>query len=105
MPSITTNQGILHFEAYGKGKPVILLPGWLGSWGLWQDTMAFLGQYYRTYVLDFWGSSETGRKRNTYQVSDFTSLVGEFFEQMGICLLYTSPSPRDRTRSRMPSSA
>eukprot|EP00656_Telonema_subtile_P043200 TRINITY_DN49599_c0_g1_i1.p1 TRINITY_DN49599_c0_g1~~TRINITY_DN49599_c0_g1_i1.p1 ORF type:complete len:230 (+),score=34.81 TRINITY_DN49599_c0_g1_i1:1-690(+) len=26
-------------------------------------------------------------------------------ELLGICLLYTSPSPRDRTRSRMPSSA
>ena len=25
--------------------------------------------------------------------------------QTGHCLLYTSPSPRDRTRSRMPSSA
>ena len=25
--------------------------------------------------------------------------------QQEICLLYTSPSPRDRTRSRMPSSA
>ena len=25
--------------------------------------------------------------------------------QLGFCLLYTSPSPRDRTRSRMPSSA
>ena len=25
--------------------------------------------------------------------------------QVKICLLYTSPSPRDRTRSRMPSSA
>ena len=24
---------------------------------------------------------------------------------MNVCLLYTSPSPRDRTRSRMPSSA
>ena len=24
---------------------------------------------------------------------------------IGACLLYTSPSPRDRTRSRMPSSA
>ena len=24
---------------------------------------------------------------------------------VGFCLLYTSPSPRDRTRSRMPSSA
>ena len=27
------------------------------------------------------------------------------FVQQNICLLYTSPSPRDRTRSRMPSSA
>ena len=26
-------------------------------------------------------------------------------EGRGVCLLYTSPSPRDRTRSRMPSSA
>ena len=30
----------------------------------------------------------------------------ELEERMGMpCLLYTSPSPRDRTRSRMPSSA
>ena len=29
----------------------------------------------------------------------------EFAELQIICLLYTSPSPRDRTRSRMPSSA
>ena len=26
-------------------------------------------------------------------------------DSLGTCLLYTSPSPRDRTRSRMPSSA
>ena len=26
-------------------------------------------------------------------------------EELKSCLLYTSPSPRDRTRSRMPSSA
>ena len=26
-------------------------------------------------------------------------------ERIAACLLYTSPSPRDRTRSRMPSSA
>ena len=31
----------------------------------------------------------------------FTALVGMLLS----CLLYTSPSPRDRTRSRMPSSA
>ena len=31
--------------------------------------------------------------------------AGEFVMSKGACLLYTSPSPRDRTRSRMPSSA
>ena len=34
------------------------------------------------------------------------SLYPELFpEVLNVCLLYTSPSPRDRTRSRMPSSA
>ena len=32
-------------------------------------------------------------------------LVWEDLESWYTCLLYTSPSPRDRTRSRMPSSA
>ena len=31
--------------------------------------------------------------------------VGTISENSNNCLLYTSPSPRDRTRSRMPSSA
>ena len=29
----------------------------------------------------------------------------EEYKEYNFCLLYTSPSPRDRTRSRMPSSA
>ena len=32
-------------------------------------------------------------------------IVGGGFSGVSACLLYTSPSPRDRTRSRMPSSA
>ena len=32
-------------------------------------------------------------------------LIPEFVGRLPVCLLYTSPSPRDRTRSRMPSSA
>lgn len=84
MSSITTDQGIVHYEVYGRGRPVILLHGWLGSWGLWQETMSYLGQYYRTYALDFWGFGESGKKRNTYQVRDFVSLVDQFMERLGI---------------------
>lgn len=84
MSSITTDQGIVHYEVYGRGRPVILLHGWLGSWGLWQETMTFLGQYYRTYALDFWGFGESGKKRNTYMVNDFVSLVDQFMDKLGI---------------------
>ena len=34
-----------------------------------------------------------------------TLTYAELLEEVKTCLLYTSPSPRDRTRSRMPSSA
>jgi len=34
-----------------------------------------------------------------------TGVIGASVVLLGVCLLYTSPSPRDRTRSRMPSSA
>ena len=58
---------------------------------------------------------ESPGQRRTDKIFDETAVVGvqEFASrlQAGIvptfasCLLYTSPSPRDRTRSRMPSSA
>lgn len=75
----------MHYEVYGRGRPVILLHGYLGSWGLWQETMAWLGRYYRTYALDFWGFGESDTKRGeTYVVQDFVGMVNQFMEQLGI---------------------
>ena len=84
MSSITTDQGIVHYEVYGRGRPVILLHGWLGSWGLWQETMAYLGQYFRTYALDFWGFGESGKKIENYSIPVYVSMVNQFMEQLGI---------------------
>src|SRR5512139_1424551 len=46
--------------------------------------MEYLGNYYRTYALDFWGFGESGKKRESYNVQDFVSLVDQFMEQLGI---------------------
>ena len=43
--------------------------------------------------------SETGLEKGA------NSEITRLRDRAGSCLLYTSPSPRDRTRSRMPSSA
>lgn len=84
MSSITTDKGILHYEVLGRGKPVIFLHGWLGSWGLWQSTMEMIANTNRTYALDFWGFGESEDKLTSYQVNDFVDLVEQFMDQMGI---------------------
>ena len=45
------------------------------------------------------------RSQGVGAAAGMVDLAGTFQAQRKNCLLYTSPSPRDRTRSRMPSSA
>ena len=47
----------------------------------------------------------TGQVGNIRDGTPVTVIVTGATGVVTICLLYTSPSPRDRTRSRMPSSA
>ena len=55
---------------------------------------------------NFWTMGASGK---TTAEARAAGCIGFFgiggFANFGVCLLYTSPSPRDRTRSRMPSSA
>jgi len=79
-----TEQGVVHYEVLGKGEPVILLHGWLGSWGYWLDAMRVLSKDYRVYALDFWGFGESDRRRESFRISDFVNLVLDFMERLGI---------------------
>ena len=55
---------------------------------------------------DEWITARTGIKERRIVTNESTcDLAIEVFYCKITCLLYTSPSPRDRTRSRMPSSA
>eukprot|EP01015_Nassula_variabilis_P014679 TRINITY_DN22167_c0_g1_i1.p3 TRINITY_DN22167_c0_g1~~TRINITY_DN22167_c0_g1_i1.p3 ORF type:complete len:134 (+),score=18.70 TRINITY_DN22167_c0_g1_i1:61-462(+) len=49
--------------------------------------------------------SDEKSKKNTRSQSQQNSGQARSFDQQNPCLLYTSPSPRDRQKSRMPSSA
>ena len=69
------------------------------------DTMWASTEKMAKAMLD--GIVSEGLEATLYRlpVSDNGDIIGELLDTKGICLLYTSPSPRDRTRSRMPSSA
>ena len=84
MSSIVTRQGILHYEVMGRGKPLLLLHGWLESWRIWHDTMEYLSRHYRTYALDFWGFGDSDTERTAYRVDDFVEMVRYFMDYLGI---------------------
>lgn len=84
MSSIVTDQGIVHYETFGRGRPVILLHCWLGSWNYWYSTMEFLGRHrYKTYALDFWGFGESA-KQGSFTVLEYVAMVDQFMERMGL---------------------
>ena len=55
---------------------------------------------------NFWKSlDDTKNKYSQYMINRYLSMEPDFITLVNDCLLYTSPSPRDATLSRMPSSA
>ena len=56
-------------------------------------------------LLGMYDHSDKGIQSFTAVVPTADASVPLTIELLGPCLLYTSPSPRDRTRTRMPSSA
>lgn len=84
MATLVTEQGIVHYETYGRGRPVLLLHGWLGSWALWRRTIEELGKDFRTYALDFWGFGESGDQGADFSVDNFVTLVNQFMDRLGI---------------------
>lgn len=84
MPTLVTEQGIVHYEAYGRGRPVILLHGWLGSWALWRDTIEELGKEFRTYALDFFGFGDSIDRTQSAGVDNYVDLVAQFMDKLGI---------------------
>ncbi len=87
MSSIVTPQGIVHYEAYGRGQPVILLHGWINSWGVWQNSMIEIAEKgrYKVYALDFWGFGESAKSSDLpFRVDSYVKMVDQFMDALGI---------------------
>ena len=84
MATLVTEQGIVHYESFGRGRPVLLLHGWLNSWGVWRKTIEVLGSDFRVYAMDFFGFGDSGDQASDYSVSNFARLVPQFMDRMGI---------------------
>jgi pimeloyl-ACP methyl ester carboxylesterase len=84
MSAVMIDGGIVHYESLGRGRPLVFVHGWLGSWRYWMATMSELSDRYRTYALDLWGFGDSDKSRPRYTLSQYVSLLGAFLDELGI---------------------
>lgn len=84
MSAIIIDDKIVHYEVLGRGKPIIFLHGWIGSWRYWIPAMQAASTAYRAYAFDLWGFGETARDARHYSLDQQTELLDQFMNAMGI---------------------
>lgn len=84
MSAITVGNDLVHYEVLGRGRPVILLHGWLGSWRYWVPTMQQLSAKYRVYAIDLFGFGDSGKDSRHYDAVSQARMLREFMEKLGI---------------------
>jgi pimeloyl-ACP methyl ester carboxylesterase len=84
MSAIILDDRIVHYEVLGRGRPIIFLHGWVGSWRYWVPTMQTAAMSFRAYALDLWGFGDTAHDKACYALEQQTDLLDHFLQEMGI---------------------
>ncbi|HLV37649.1 MAG TPA: alpha/beta hydrolase [Spirillospora sp.] len=84
MSAISIGEDLIHYEVLGRGRPVILLHSWLGSWRYWIPTMQQLKINYKVYAIDLYGFGDSVKDPNKYSLEHQLRLLEDFVEKLGI---------------------
>jgi len=84
MSALVVEDSLVHYEVLGRGRPLLFLHGWLGSWRYWVPTMIEFSSSHRAYALDFWGFGDSDRIPSGYSVPRYADQVAAFLDHMGI---------------------
>jgi len=84
MSAIILDERMVHYEVLGRGRPVIFLHGWVGSWRYWVPAMQTAAMSFRAYAIDLWGFGDTAHDAACYTLQQQVTLLDRFMQEMGI---------------------
>jgi pimeloyl-ACP methyl ester carboxylesterase len=84
MSVVLIDNQVVHYEVLGRGRPLIFLHGWVGSWRYWIPVMQAASVSYRAYAIDLWGFGDTAKEPANYPLARQVQLIGKFIDEMGI---------------------
>jgi pimeloyl-ACP methyl ester carboxylesterase len=84
MSAITLQSEIIHYEVLGRGRPLLFIHDWIGSWRYWIPAMQAASISFRAYAIDLWGFGDTTKNPEYYSLAQQAALIDGFMEHMGI---------------------
>jgi pimeloyl-ACP methyl ester carboxylesterase len=84
MSVVLIDQHVIHYEVLGRGRPLIFLHGWVGSWRYWIPVMQAASTSYRAYAFDFWGFGDSAKYSINYSLDKQVDLIDGFLYEMGM---------------------
>ncbi len=84
MSAILLDQEIVHYEVLGRGRPLIFLHGWVGSWRYWIPVMQAATMSFRAYAVDLWGFGDSAHSPRKYTLEQQARLLDGFMNEMGM---------------------
>jgi pimeloyl-ACP methyl ester carboxylesterase len=84
MSAIIIDGSMVHYEALGKGRPIIFLHGWVGSWRYWINAMQVSSTSFRAYAIDLFGFGDSVHTPLNYTLDKQAELLSQFLDKMGI---------------------
>jgi len=84
MSAIILRDEIVHYEVLGRGRPLVFLHGWVGSWRYWIPTMQPISLSFRAYALDLWGFGDSAKNPENYSLERQLDLLDNFLFELGI---------------------
>jgi pimeloyl-ACP methyl ester carboxylesterase len=84
MSIVVIENQVVHYEVFGRGRPVLFLHGWLGSWRYWFPTMEVVAEQFRNYSFDFFGFGDSQRKNTQESIQNYSAQVIRFLDALGI---------------------
>jgi pimeloyl-ACP methyl ester carboxylesterase len=84
MSALVIEGSVVHYEYFGRGRPLIFIHGWLGSWRYWVPAMDALSDEFRVYAFDLWGFGDSDKSRKQYSVDSYVDLLNSFIQELGV---------------------
>jgi pimeloyl-ACP methyl ester carboxylesterase len=84
MSALVLDNSVVHYEYFGRGRPLVFIHGWLGSWRYWVPTMDALSEEFRVYAFDLWGYGDSDKSIERYSVESYVALLNAFITELGV---------------------